>query len=424
MPSRRQVIASGGLTAAALAGAYRSFDGPVEPSSVATASVEWPMARADGAGSGYNPDASGPTDEAAIRWVEEIDGLRYPSSPILVGDTLFVVGRDRVAALERESGDVRFTRRGSYQSSPAPARASAYRSDTFAVAGEGGIYGLNAAGGYELFGRSIGVERWHAPDRKPNRRISAPPYRPPPVAIGDTIYAIVPETNRVVALEANSGRVDWSHEIGDERSSQPTRPVVSDETVYVASGPTTVVALERASGARRWSVELEYRDDELLYGSVLSATATSEGVLVPRRQAISLLDPADGSVRWEYVHEGSVLADPITGAAAVADGRVFVTDGETALHALDLETGEREWRYEYGLQVNPVVADGVVYLSYDWLDELLAIDAETGDQRWRYEFGFDRTVGYSSPIVGDGVVYVAGPNRVIALEEATEGEDE
>jgi outer membrane protein assembly factor BamB len=101
------------------------------------------------------------------------------------------------------------------------------------------------------------------------------------------------------------------------------------------------------------------------------------------------------------------------GSVAVAEGVVFVTDGTESLHAIDLETGEGIWTMEYQHDVRPIVADGIVYLGYFWLTELVAIDAETGDRRWSHEVGH----GLSQPIVGDELLYVVANDRIVALEE-------
>lgn len=130
---------------------------------------------------------------------------------------------------------------------------------------------------------------------------------------------------------------------------------------------------------------------------------------------VALLDPTNGSVRWEYATEGNAdgSAAVADASAAVADGTVFVTDGGESLHAIDLESGEREWTADYSPDTDPVVADGVVYLGYQ-ISELVAIDAETGERRWTYE----DSIYFTQPIVGDGVLYVLTDEGMLALEEA------
>ncbi|PCR91198.1 PQQ-binding-like beta-propeller repeat protein [Natrinema ejinorense] len=411
MTSRRRVLAVGGLALTGIIGGTHRLDRPV---SAATASdTDWPMARYDAAGTGYNPAASGPKDGVTIRWEREPDAtVRGPAPPTLRGGTLSVVGRTSLIALERPSGRLQYERDGySYLSSPTWANATAYRTATLAVRGIDGIYGLQAGGGYDVFGRSVGLERWHAPGQPPPIKRIANPTAPAPVAVDGVIYSVVPETNRVVALDASSGRVRWEIEIG-EGLHTANRPAVRDGTVYVTCGAGHVVAVDAETGDRRWDGRVEPLDpdDEFVARQSNPPTATSAGLVVPNRRAVTLLEPGGDDIRWEYVHDGVASH----GSVAVADGTVYATDGDESLHAIDLETGDEVWTAEYTRDVHPVVADGVVYVADFWLPELHAFDAETGDRRWTYELSH----GPSQPIVGDGALYVVAHGRVLALEEA------
>ncbi|ARS90074.1 PQQ-binding-like beta-propeller repeat protein [Natrarchaeobaculum aegyptiacum] len=430
MPSRRRFLAGGGLALAGIAGGSaalgRSSDSPSsatnavveanagpgpdpDPDATATVTVDtidWPMVRYDPAGTSHNPDASGPRDDVRVRWEREIDPGSYDwHSPILVGDTLFATGRDSIVALDRETGAVRFTRSGTFRSAPARASASAYRTDTLVVSHPGGIRGLNAAGGYDLFGLEFGLERWHGAGNGTGTPARSSPTTRPPVTDGETVYAIAPTAHRAVALDASSGDLRWEFSIGDLPLGTPYRPVLWDDTVYVVGYPTTVAAIDAETGERRWAVGLEQID-------LLAPTAAAEGILVPGNRQVSLLDHDDGDVLWEYTHGGN--ADD--GTVAVADGTAFCTDGTGTLHAIDLADGTERWTAdtEYSFQTSPAVADGVVYLADFWWDELLAFDAETGDRRFVYDDG----AGFSQPIFGDGVCYVVESQRILALEEA------
>lgn len=369
------------------------------------------MARYDPAGTAHNPAASGPAAGAAVRWEAPVDSAAGPAAPIAIGGAVVLSRRGGLVALDRETGRVRFERGGySYLSSPTRAPARAYRSDVLAVRGREGLHGLAADGGYEVAGRSVGLERWHAPGREPTIRTSATPVEPSPVAVEGTIYASLPEAGSVVAVDASSGRLRWRHVPGDPRSTRPNRPAVRDGTVYVAAFPDLVAAIDAETGAREWLVRLQPGEPERAgdYRRVNAPTVTQAGLVVPGRRAVSLLDPAGGDRRWEYVHDGRADGASV----AVADGRVFVADGDESLHAVDLETGDGLWTAEYRRSASPIVAGGVVYLSDDGVPELVAVDAASGDRLWSHEIGHRP----SQPVAGDGVLYVVVDDRVLALE--------
>ncbi|MEY7848783.1 PQQ-binding-like beta-propeller repeat protein [Natrarchaeobius sp. A-rgal3] len=417
MPSRRRLLAA---SATALAGSVGGAGVlavgsgnpiPASPASATQASgsaerdLEWPMRRVDAAGTGYSPAASGPKDGVQRRWKRDPDAsIRGTAAPILVGDALYVVGRRSLVALERETGHTRFVRDGPFFSAPAYVETSAYRTDALAVSGSAGIYGLDAAGGYDLPGRAVGLERWHAPGDPPSGYLSAEPREPSPVVADGTVYATLPETDRIAAFDANSGGLEWEYAIDGPSRSSANRPAVRDGTVFASNAGLTVSAVAADTGEERWAVEPD------LVGP-LSPTATNDGVVVPASNAVVALDADDGETLWTYDHGGNTTE----GSAAVADGLAFVTDGDDELHAIDLETGEAEWTVEYGFATNPVVADGVVYVSYFWAGELVAFDLETGERRWTY----DEPVAISQPAIGDGVIYVGVEDGVVALEEGS-----
>ena len=399
MPSRRQVLAGSatGLAAAvSIAGA--DADRPNR------STYDWPMERYDPAGTGFNPSASGPKDGVQVKWQHQPDdNLGGGSSPILLDGTLYATGYG-LLALDAASGETRFVAEGSYQSSLARAEATAYTTDTLAVTSPWGVYGLNASGGIRLLGRQFGAERWHGPEREQDYSFFGPPTAVPPVAVGSTIYAPLPgdgDIGYVVALDANNGRELWRQSPGDELR----RPAVRDGVVFTVNWPSKVNAYDAGSGERLWHREL---DEQM----VLAPTATDEGLVVPGRTGVTLLDADDGSVQWRFDHDGNVTE----GASAVARGRVFATSAgrDSSMYAIDLETGEEEWSTSLPGEGTPIVADGVVYVAAASYDRLVALDAATGSVRWRYESQYP----ISPPVVGDGVLYAVAHRRIVALEEA------
>ncbi|WP_435179032.1 PQQ-binding-like beta-propeller repeat protein [Halorussus sp. AFM4] len=387
------VVASGASRLGAAAGAQ-----PPDADDAGAAGPDWPMARYDAAGTGYNPRASGPKDAVRERWVREPDGFSGGTgSPILLDGTLSATGQV-LLALDAATGETRFAHEGSYRSSPARAAAEAYATDTLAVTAPAGVSGLNAGGGLSLLGRQFGVERWHGPGGEPDVSVFGAPTATPPVAVDGTVYAAIPRTEHVVALDASSGRERWRASPGDELH----RPAVRDGRLYAVNWPHRATAYDAGDGGQLWQTDLV---DQM----VLPPTATPGGVVVPQRTGISALDAEDGSVRWRFDHDGNATE----GAAAVAEGTVYVqSDREDGtLHALDLETGDERWSAPISGDATPVVADGVVYARA--YSDLVAVDASDGTVRWRY----DSKLPLSTPAVGDGVVYAVSHGRVLALAE-------
>ncbi|SEO78904.1 Outer membrane protein assembly factor BamB, contains PQQ-like beta-propeller repeat [Halogranum amylolyticum] len=406
-PSRRSLLGVGSaVVAGGLSSSLLATTGDAQSATSESTFTDWPLERCDPAGTGYDPDATGPGPTVREKWRVELDDFRGGrASPILVDDTLYVVGGG-VAALGPERGDVRFHHEGPYRSSPAVAPAEAYTSETLVLAGARGYVGLNARGGRELFGRRVGFERWWQGGDEPEFSTFGPPTASPPVAVDGVVYVADASADRLAAVDPSNGREHWSTEVGRESyGGHPGRPAVLDGTLYVSYWPNSAAAYDTETGERLWRSEVKEQ-------SVLPPTATAEGVLVPDRTGVTALDREDGSERWRYDHGGNVT----DGAVAVAEGTVFVTSNtdERFVHAVDLETGEERWRTpNVAGETVPVVADGVVYVSARGYDELVAVDADTGDVHWRFEAEY----GVGTPAVSDGVLFLAGGYRsVYALE--------
>ncbi|MGQ3411155.1 outer membrane protein assembly factor BamB family protein [Natrinema sp. LN54] len=402
MPSRRRLLAGCGLSLAGLLAG-----GTLLADRSATTDTDWPMARYDAAGTGYNPDASGPRDEVHVAWDESLESVSgfEVTPPVLVDDTLYTVG-DEFVAIDTERGAARFSVDAIDASSPTYVPSSVYQTGTLAVTAKDGVIGLSAGGGVELFGLRFGDVRWRGPGQVSEIDFRDRSETPSPVRVGDTVYTAIPDTAEIVALEADSGHERWRRGFDrddDEAGGITHRPAVRDGIVFATGRPGEVAAFDAESGTKRWDRTLED-------ATVRPPTATEAGVVVPTRTGIRLLEADSGARRWRKSLEGNATR----GAAAVAEGRVFVADDgvDGELHALDLETGKPAWSVSYGHDDTPIVADGVVYVTNSSY-ELAAFDAETGDPGCTYGAKW----AISMPAVGDGTLYVVDGDRVLALEE-------
>lgn len=406
MPSRRTALAAFGVAGGTLLGATAMADGRIDVDR--SGGPDWPAPRFDAAGTAASPVASGPGTNPAVRWQAELNVGHRPS-PILVGDTVFVAASDGIVAVDRDTGRVLYEREGGpFVSAPAWVETDAYDREALAVRGRTGLYGFDAGGGYDLGGLTIGFQRWETTASASNGRLPHPQEQPFVTASSGTVY--VPDAGRVVAVDANSGRIRWEQSSDDQQFGTVHRPAVFDGTVYVSEWPQRVYAIDAATGRRQWSAAIDGGAGEsgVGYRAFGGPTVTESAVVVLCRDTVICFDRADGSRRWIHRHDGNVTE----GATAVAGGTVFTPGDEGRLHAIDLETGDVLWRADHGEGMAPVVANGVVYRSNPWSSVLVAIDVATGEHRWSYDFESP----VSRPAVGDGVVYVTDGGGITALE--------
>lgn len=117
------------------------------------------------------------------------------------------------------------------------------------------------------------------------------------------------------------------------------------------------------------------------------------------------LDARTGAERWHFTGAGE-----ITGSAAVVNDIVYTPDGSGALVALDVDDGSELWRANIDVasfgSSSPVVADGIVYVaSVD--GNAYGFDAVTGEERWSWH-GTEPARGIT---IGDGVAYIGAEDR-------------
>lgn len=167
------------------------------------------------------------------RWRTRAGSGVYPKAYAqehIVGPAL---GRDGVVgAVGASSGTVQWTR--DIGSNDASRTGACITNDTV-YCGTGSLYALNLADGSTQWTHSLGTADAELK----------------PVSDGTTVYLVIDETNRVLALDARTGDVRWSTTI--HGMAENSAPALTDETLYV--GLTHgVVALDTSTGDERFRV--------------------------------------------------------------------------------------------------------------------------------------------------------------------------
>jgi hypothetical protein len=113
-----------------------------------------------------------------------------------------------------------------------------------------------------------------------------------------------------------------------------------------------------------------------------------------------------GAQIWNYGTGGEIYSSP-----AVAYGKVFIGSSDGVFRALNKDTGSLVWTYNdpepsgNGSGYAPVVADGVVYI--EGANKIVALNATNGSLIWIYGIPVST---YTSPSIADGKVYMGSSN--------------
>lgn len=185
------------------------------------------------------------------------------------------------------------------------------------------------------------------------------------------------------------------------------RPAYAEGSVYAAGREGRVVAVDAATGDRRWRTDL----DVGLTGGVgagggLVLVGTLNGDLVALR--------ADsGEEAWRVDLSSEILAP-----AAVAGDLVVVQTQDAKVYGLAAADGSRRWLFEADLPVltlrgtaAPLIADGLVLAAFA-NGKLVALDAETGNPRWETRVAMpggrtelERMVDLNTPVLVGDILY-------------------
>ena len=190
-------------------------------------------------------------------------------------------------------------------------------------------------------------------------------------------------------------------------------PALADGVLYFGSEDGTFYALDPATGSLLW----DYAMPGGLSSGLQSSPAVMNGVAYVGSWDGSLyaLDTSTGDLLWDYTTGDAVLSSP-----SVSGGMVYFGSRDHNFYALDASGGNILWNYTTGAEVvsSPAVANDIVYFgSYD--KNLYALDTSTGTLLWNYTTGAEVR---SSPAVADGVVYFGSEDRNLYALDASTGE--
>lgn len=240
-----------------------------------------------------------------------------------------------------------------------------------------------------------------------------------PAVVDGTVYAGVTRRKgpsdeivggAVVALDAETGEVQWRHE-SDCWGFQT--PAVTAGNVFVADSGGHVTALSVVTGEERWQQSVGSKT------TFPSEVAVADRVYVSGEQTYAL-DPADGSVVW--TNDGLVRPS-VDGAQVLGYDR---RDGQHVLVAVDAVDGNELWETPLpgsdagGVKDSPpVAADGVTLGLVGGIDSVYAVSSTDGTELWD-----DAGDGMNRPVLSDELAVGAamyGPG--VHAHEAETGDE-
>ncbi|WP_433336427.1 PQQ-binding-like beta-propeller repeat protein [Spirillospora sp. CA-294931] len=451
---------------------------------------DWPGWNHDPSGSRHNPDERRinpkTVNNLKLKWsfaFENHTGA-VASQPAVVGDDLYVGGPDsRFYALNADTGATKwvFDLRP-YAGEVAPPSGQLFQKnpvrDGPTVAGDKVFFG-DSRGNIFAVNRHTGKIAWMTEiDKHPNALITgSPTYRAGKIYVGvssyeysvagDDAYPCCTFSGKMVALDAKSGKIDWTYRTVPEAKRDGTWPGGTPKytssggsvwstpaidsatrTLYLGSGNNysgtegrsdSVVALDLDTGKERWARQMSHPD------------TWTVRCLIPRPTGGSC-PGLDDELKDEMDHDvGTPLLFRSKGRTLVG-----ATQKSGVYHVLDARTGQIVWQTQLSVPAHNQPWRGIEWgASYDghqlyvatWRADpgtLFALDPATGAIKWKAPLPTDgcQTGGAANPppiegpsdpvrcIMGNasavtttpGLVYEGGEDGKMRIYSAKTGE--
>lgn len=202
--------------------------------------------------------------------------------------------------------------------------------------------------------------------------------------------------------------VAWTFQM--EGIAGTVHPAVAGDTVVTSDYDTTAYAVDAATGAERWHVEMgDVHFDPAVVGD-LALFVSDAGLRAYDRSAgehVWTANQPDGPETFE--------------GPPTSDGEVVCLGTDLGVVGIDAATGEHLWNRRTGLrtEASPAVADGTVYAGSEDT-YVYAIDAESGSVRWRFK---TRGRIECSPTVVGGTAFVGSDDGFVYALDAGDGRE-
>ncbi len=233
----------------------------------------------------------------------------------------------------------------------------------------------------------------------------------PPLLVNGRVY-FGSWDRRVYAVDARTGRLDWSFATGDRVKGGVA---FARRTIFTGSYDGRLYALDARSGRPRWVA-----GRGALGGLYATPSVANGRVFVGSTNGrVYAFSSAAGRLLWSRA-TGSYVYSP----AALAGGTAYIGSYDHRLYALSQATGRIRWTFDAGAPISgaPTVLGGLVYFSTcgscssfesnPRARRTFALDARTGRLAWRFPDG------EYSPIIADRErLYVTGFTSLYGLEQ-------
>jgi outer membrane protein assembly factor BamB len=202
---------------------------------------------------------------------------------------------------------------------------------------------------------------------------------------------------KVIAFDAETGRIRWQRTIGPSESS----PLLADGMVIVGDW-----SLDLHTGKQIWRASSQPRIGRTGTFYANAASAYGRVYIGATDGKMYSFGATTGKLRWS-----NGTGDFIYSSAAVWRGNVLVGSYDGYFYSFDAATGDIRWRFHAGAKISgsASVIDGVVYFS-TLSGRTVGLNARNGKLVWSYPAG-----QYAAAVASKSRLYIIGYSKLYAL---------
>lgn len=353
--------------------------------SAAPKAGDWPQFR--GTGALGRSEAKGLpltwSDEKNVVWKAALPGPGA-SSPIVLGDRIFITSFTGFATSSREPGEMTNLKRH--------------------------LLCLNLADGIIIWDTAVPAEMPEQDRIREGHGYASST----PVADAERVYAFFAKTG-VFGFD-HSGKQLWKAKVGDKLNGwgSATSPVLYKDYLIVNASieSDSLVALDKKTGKEVWRANVS---NESWHAPVfVTAPDGSTEVVAAKNGRVLGFNADTGEALWTVKTGIPWYMCP---TPVVQDGIVYVIGGRTPNGALAIRPGGRGdvtashvvWKVGKGSNVpSPILHDGHLYFAHENLGIVYCLNAKTGELVFEERLEPSPGQIYASPVMGDGKIYFTG----------------
>jgi len=271
------------------------------------------------------------------------------------------------------------------------------------------VYVGDDLGGLSCYNLSNGKKNWTF---RSDKRIVGTP------AAADGIIVFGSADKNIYGLDARTGRHLWT-----VTASEPVLGAVTIENgiAYIGASDSTFRAINIHTGKVIW----DYKD---IKGYIETRPCIEENVVIfgAWDNTLYALDKNTGKDIWKWtggltrMHYSPAAVWPVA-----ANGKVFITDPQRAMTAIDLKTGETVWRtFQSMVRETIGISEDKERIYSKTMNDSVVCYSTKGNQPveiWASDVGFGYEHAPSMPVEKDGVVFGCTKNGLIFALDAWTG---